>query len=56
MSHIETPLHLMKVKKGNNFFKTGDIQASTLTFFLTCPFGQLTKKVLVRLNFLVVQI
>jgi hypothetical protein len=24
--------------------KTMDLQASTLTFFLTCPFGQLTKK------------
>jgi hypothetical protein len=27
---------------------------STLTYFSTCPFGQLTKKVLVRLNLLVV--
>ena len=28
-------------------------QASTLTYFSTCPFGQLTKKALVRLNLLV---
>ena len=31
------------------------LQASTLTYFSTCPFGQLTKKVLVRLNLLVVR-
>ena len=31
------------------------MQASTLTYFSTCPFGQLTKKVLVRLNLLVVR-
>ena len=31
------------------------LQASTLTYFSTCPFGKLTKKVLVRLNLLVVQ-
>ena len=30
-------------------------QASTLTFFLTCPFGQPTEKELVQLNLLVVQ-
>jgi hypothetical protein len=33
-------LHVILRTTMNNI----DMQASTLTFFLTCPFGQLTKK------------
>jgi hypothetical protein len=42
---------------GRRQTKQNTYQVSTLTYFSTCPFGQLTKKkVLVRLNLLVVQI
>jgi hypothetical protein len=44
IGHLLKCLHCFERKKIKRNQKQEDVQASTLTYFSTCPFGQLTKK------------